>query len=77
MNIIYFCPSKDSSKNVGVNKEILCFEVVINKIFAEKLDEDQILSENMLYRLCLIKLVDFDDPENLNTAFESKNCLSL
>ncbi|MFQ6722868.1 MAG: hypothetical protein ACLRFH_00480 [Opitutales bacterium] len=50
-------------KNSTENKEILCFEVVINKFFAEKLEADRILSENMLYRPCLIKLVDSDDPE--------------
>ena len=53
----------ESLKNSFEGKQIFCFEILINKVFAEELEADRILSENMLYRPCLIKLVDSDDPE--------------
>ena len=50
-------------KNSTENKEMFCFEVAINEVFAEELEADEIFSENMLYRPCLIRLIDSDDPE--------------
>ena len=53
----------ESLKNSFGGKQIFCFEILINKVFAEELEADQIFSENILYRPCLIKLVDSDDPK--------------
>ena len=51
-------------KNSFDGKQIFCFEVMINELFAENFDKTQLFRKNMLYRPCLVKLVDPDDPTN-------------
>ena len=51
-------------KNSFDGKQIFCFEVTLNEVFTEELETNKILQENILYRPCLIKLIDPDNPNN-------------
>lgn len=61
-----------NTKKSPDGKQVFCFEIAINSVFAEfdgnyftdTDDLENLLKMNMLYRPCLIKLVDPDDPDN-------------
>ena len=61
---------EDQNAHIGLKKyedatQIFTFEIVCNPYFANKIfKSEELININMLYRPCLIKLIDPDDPEN-------------